>query len=458
MEPPSYRYFVKNVLLLGIPIALQSLLMSSLGFVDSLMISQLGTEEVAAAGIGARIFWVSIVLVWGLGSGMGILLAQYWGANDEKGLKRYLALGTGVTQGLAFFCFAVCVFTPTLLPSLFNPSETVLALASDYVQLLGIAVCLSGVGIAADTALRSIGQTRINLYVSILETALNITLNYILIFGHLGLPAMGLIGAGIGSVIARSIRLIVVLVIIYRYFPVLALRWKNVVEACERRMVSKFFTVTYPIMVGTVIWCAGLFTFNILLGRIGQTELATIAVITPLESIGLAFGHGLSTATGIMIGNSLGANQFKHSTQYSRWALKSSIVLGALLGGVLLVAQSAILSLYGALSDDVTQLMIMSLPIVALSIMLRTINITLIIGVLRSGGDSKFCMNMDFVCQWMWAVPVTAMGAIVFELPFTTVLLLMTSEEIIKVLPAAWRVYSDKWVNNLTENTERSAA
>ncbi len=394
----------------------------------------------------------------GIGLRYGILLAQYWGANDEQGLKRYLALGTGVTQGLAFFCFAVCVFTPTLLPSLFNPSETVLALASDYVQLLGIAVCLSGFGIAADTALRSIGQTRINLYVSILETALNITFNYILIFGHLGMPAMGLIGAGIGSVIARSIRLLVVLVIIYRYFPVLALRWQNVVEACERRMVSKFFTVTYPIMVGTVIWCAGLFTFNILLGRIGQAELATIAVITPLESIGLAFGHGLSTATGIMIGNSLGANQFKHSTQYSRWALKSSIVLGALLGGVLLVAQSAILSLYGALSDDVTQLMIMSFPIVALSIMLRTINITLIIGVLRSGGDSKFCMNMDFVCQWMWAVPVTAMGAIVFELPFTTVLLLMTSEEIIKVLPAAWRVYSDKWVNNLTENTERSAA
>lgn len=132
--------------------------------------------------------------------------------------------------------------------------------------------------------------------------------------------------------------------------------------------------------------------------------------------------------------------------------------MGALLSGILLVAQSALLSLYGALSNDVTQLMIMSFPVMALSIMLRTINITLIIGVLRSGGDSKFCMNMDFVCQWMWAVPVTAMGAIVFELPFTTVLLLMTSEEIIKVLPAAWRVYSDKWVNNLTENTERSAA
>ncbi|GAL26133.1 Na+ driven multidrug efflux pump [Vibrio variabilis] len=90
--------------------------------------------------------------------------------------------------------------------------------------------------------------------------------------------------------------------------------------------------------------------------------------------------------------------------------------------------------------------------------MLRTINITLIVGVLRSGGDSKFCMNMDFVCQWMWAVPITAMGAMVFDLPFPIVLLLMTSEEIVKVVPAVWRVYSDRWVNNLTENRESSAA
>ncbi|GAL17783.1 Na+ driven multidrug efflux pump [Vibrio maritimus] len=272
-------------------------------------------------------------------------------------------------------------------------------------------MCLSGLSIAADTALRSIGQTRTNLYVSILEVGLNVALNYILIFGYLGLPAMGLIGAGIGSVIARLIRLFLVLAIIYRYFPSLALRWKNVVEAFESSMVRKFFTITYPIMAGTVIWCAGIFTFNIILGRMGQTELATMAVITPLESIGLSIGLGLSNATAIIIGNSLGANQFEHSTQYSRWAFTSAIAMGALLGGSLLIAQDAILSLYGSLSDEVTQLMVNSFPVIALSIMLRTINITLIVGVLRSGGDSKFCMNMDFVCQWMWAVPITAMGA-----------------------------------------------
>lgn len=453
---PEQRFsdFIRRVLALGIPIALQSLLMSSLGFVDSLMISQLGTQEVAAAGIGARIFWVSIVFVWGLSSGMGILLAQYWGAQDETGLKKNLALGTSVTQLFAFIAFAICFFTPELLPGLFNPNAEVLALSTSYVQLLGIAMLFSGFGIAADTALRSIGQTRINLYLSIMEISLNVTLNYILIFGHFGAPALGLVGAGIGSVIARFVRLVAVIAIIYLKFPVLALRWLNVVNAFERTVLSKFFTITYPIVVGTFIWCAGIFTFHLILGRMGVTELATMAVITPLESIGLSVAHGLSSAAGIMIGNSLGASQFSLSSTYARWALKSSVILGASLGGILLILQTTILKFYGALSQEVIDLMIVSFPVVALSILMRTINITLIVGVLRSGGDSKFCMNMDFVCQWVWAIPITALGAIVFNWSFPVVLLMMVSEEIIKVVPACWRVFSDKWINNLTESKE----
>ncbi|MGX9521599.1 MATE family efflux transporter [Vibrio mediterranei] len=458
MQQQTFSEFIKRVLVLGVPIALQSLLMSSLGFVDSLMISQLGTQEVAAAGIGARIFWVSIVFIWGLSSGMGILLAQYWGAQDEHGLKNNLALGTIVTQIFAFLCFSICFFTPQLLPQLFNPSREVLTLSSQYIQLLGIATLLSGLAIAADTALRSIGQTHINLYLSIMEIGLNVTLNYVLIFGHFGAPELGLLGAGIGSVIARSIRLIAVITIIYYRYPVLAIRLEHISNAFKPVLVGKFFAITYPIVVGTFIWCAGIFTFHLILGRMGETELATMAVITPLESIGLSVAHGLSSAVGIMIGNSLGANQFGLSTIYACWAFKSAILLGAVLGALLLIMQTAILQLYGALSLDVIDLMTLSFPVVALSILMRSINITLIVGILRSGGDNKFCMNMDFVCQWVWAVPLTALGAIFFDWSFPVVLLMMTSEEIVKAFPATWRVFSHRWVNNLTDSEARPTA
>jgi Na+-driven multidrug efflux pump len=121
------------------------------------------------------------------------------------------------------------------------------------------------------------------------------------------------------------------------------------------------------------------------------------------------------------------------------------------LAGMLLVLQPLILTLYGELSEQVQALMVAAFPIMALSILFRTINITLIVGILRSGGDSKFCMNMDFVCQWLWAVPMTALGAMYFEWTFPIVLLMMVSEEVVKLLPAAWRVFGNRWVNNLTQ-------
>ncbi|MCJ2376930.1 MATE family efflux transporter [Vibrio sp. ZSDZ34] len=451
MEEQRFSAFLKRILLLGTPIALQSLLFSSLGFVDSLMISQLGNDQVAAAGIGSRVFWVASVFIWGMGSGMGILLAQYWGAKDSQGLKRNLALGTSVTQLFATFCFIVCFFFPALLPSWFDPSEPVQALSESYVRLLGIAILFAGVSISIDSALRSIGKTRINLYLSILEIGVNVILNYLLIFGHFGLPALGLIGAGIGSVIARTLRLVTAIIILYRGFPELAIRPQHFANAFNRVMLSKFLTVTYPIIVGSFIWCAGIFTFHIILGRMGDVELATMAVITPIESIALSIAHGISSAAAIMIGNALGANEFSKSEMYARWALRVSVIGGMILAGMLLVLQPLILTLYGELSEQVQALMVAAFPIMALSILFRTINITLIVGILRSGGDSKFCMNMDFVCQWLWAVPMTALGAMYFEWTFPIVLLMMVSEEMIKLLPAAWRVFGNRWVNNLTE-------
>ena len=451
MKQPTFQTFIKRVAVLGLPIALQSLLFSSLGFIDTLMISQLGTEEVAAAGIGARIFWVSIVFLWGLSSGMGILLAQYWGAEDNDGFKTNFALGTIVAQFFAFSCFVVCFFFPSLLPSLFNPSEATLLLSQQYVQLLGITLLFSGIALSVDTALRSIGQTKINLYFSIVEIGLNIIFNYVLIFGHFGAPQLGLLGAGIGTVMARGIRLTIALITIYVRYPILILNRLHFTLALKRELVAAFTRITYPIVIGTFIWCAGIFTFHLILGRMGETELATMAVITPLESLGLSAAHGLASAVAIMIGNALGANLFEVTRLYARWALLCAIALGTILGLTLFVMQTVILSLYGTLSADVITLMTLSFPVIALSILMRTINITLIVGVLRSGGDSKFCMNMDFVCQWLWAVPMTALGAIIFDWPFTIVLLMMVSEEMVKVFPAAWRVFGNKWANNLTE-------
>ncbi|MGR5145887.1 MATE family efflux transporter [Photobacterium alginatilyticum] len=455
MVEQSYSYYLRRLVVLGVPLMLQSLLFSSLGFIDNLMVSQLGTQEVAASGIGARVFWLASACIWGMGTGMGVLLAQYWGARDEEGLKRNFALGVAIATLASSLFLLVCGFFPTFIPGLFEPSAETMELAAGYVQLLGIAIFLAGPTITLDAALRSIGQTKINLYISLVEIGLNIVLNYVLIFGHLGAPALGLIGAGVGTVIARSIRVVILLVVIYRFYPVLAFGISHLISAFHQKIVKRYFEISLPIIAGSLIWSGGMFTYHLLLGRIGEVELATMAILTPLESFALSVAHGLSSATAILVGNSLGSGKFSLSRTYSTYVLKTSVAVGVALGGLLLLAEALIISLYTEVSSEVLELASRCFPVLALSILLRTVNITVIVGVLRAGGDAKFCMNMDIVCQWLWAIPVTAFAAIWLEWSLPLVLLMMTSEELVKLYPAMRRLASLRWVNNLTEDPEK---
>lgn len=448
MSEDNFTYFLKRALVLGLPLALQSLLFSSGGFIDNLMVSQLGTEEVAASGIGARVFWFTGIFIWGTGTGMGVLLAQYWGANDAEGLRRNFALGAIVASLASFLIFLFCWTAPEVVPSMFKVEGETAALATEYLQIISIALLVAGPSIAMDAALRALGKTQTTFYMSFIEIALNIVLSFILIFGHFGLPAMGLAGAGWGTVIARLFRVVLSLLVIIFYNKVLILGPADF--RFRKSTFQKYVNVTAPVIVGSLIWSGGIFTYQLIMGRIGENELAAMAIISPLEAITLCVASGLSGATAIIVGNALGANKLETSEKYARYALKTAVLTGLTASALILMAQSYILSLYTQVNDDVLVLVSLCFPVLAISALVRNINITLIVGVLRAGGDAKFCMNMDAVCQWVWAVPMTAIAAMWLELPLPYVFLMMTSEEIVKLYPTIRRVFGNKWVNNLT--------
>lgn len=455
MPERSFSFFVKRVAVLGVPLALQSLLFSSAGFLDSLMVSQLGTQEVAASSIGARVFWFVGIFVWGMGTGMGVLLAQYWGAQDEVGLRRNFALGATFATFASTTLFALCWFFPSVIPALFKVEGETALLATDYLQIISVGILLAGPTISMDSALRSLGKTKVTLKLSVIEIGLNIGLSFVLIFGYFGAPALGLMGAGYGTVAARVIRVLSSLVVIHVSSKVLILSAADF--KFTRSILAKYLNITAPIIAGSLMWSGGIFTYQLIMGRMGETELATMAIISSLEAISLCIASGLSGATAIVIGNALGANKLAISERYARYALHISMTVGLVCALALLSLKGTILPLYSQVSADVLDLAALCFPVLAISTVVRNINITLIIGVLRAGGDAKFCMNMDVICQWIWAIPMTALAAIWFELPLYYVFLLMTSEEIVKLYPTIRRVFGRQWVNNLTDKSEATA-
>lgn len=240
------------------------------------------------------------------------------------------------------------------------------------------------------------------------------------------------------------------LAVLYVKSPVLVLRTTDF--AFTRAILRKYLNITAPIIAGSLMWSGGIFTYQLIMGRMGETELATMAIISSLEAISLCNASGLSGATAIIIGNSLGANKLETSEKYARYAMQTAITVGLLCAVILLALKNTILSIYTNVSSEVITLASLCFPVLAISSIVRNINITLIVGVLRAGGDAKFCMNMDVVCQWLWAVPMTAMAAMWLELPLYYVFLMMTSEEIVKLYPTIKRVFGNKWVNNLTDS------
>lgn len=144
MVEDSFSFFLKRALVLGLPLALQSLLFSSGGFIDNLMVSQLGTQEVAASSIGARVFWFVGIFIWGMGTGMGVLLAQFWGAQDEEGLRRNFALGSTFSCGASLLLFLVCWFFPSLVPAMFNAQGETARLAEATYKLSVLPYCWPG--------------------------------------------------------------------------------------------------------------------------------------------------------------------------------------------------------------------------------------------------------------------------------------------------------------------------
>ncbi|MFD2177513.1 MATE family efflux transporter [Veronia pacifica] len=457
MAEKNFGFFIRRVLILGVPLILQQMLFSSLGIIDNIMVSQLGTSEVAAAGVGLRIFIYSMVIIWGFGLGVGILVAQFWGAKDRDGVKRYLAVGQLIALMLTSVIFVIAYFFPQAFTTLYNVTGDTKYVAETYIQYVSFAILLSAPVITLEAGIRSIGQTKLTLFLSLAEVALNILLNYMLIFGKLGAPEMGVAGSAIGTSLARAFRFIATLAIIYIWYPTLAFGPRHLKQALGVKVLRKYLSVTLPTMAGTVIWTVGLFVLNVIVGRMGEQQLAVSTVISSLESFALAAAGGTSGAVAILIGNALGAGHFSLSQAYARYAGWMALFTGLLVAAVIIASSPIIMPFYEQLTPEAQALTLACLPVLAFSMIFRVINVVLIVGVLRAGGDNTYCMYLDFFCQWVWAIPATLVAALWFQWALPWVFFMIASEEMVKLIPTLQRVRSGKWLNNLTKDETKAA-
>jgi putative MATE family efflux protein len=450
------KEFFGTLLKLWFPIALQQLIFSLLNLLSMMMIGQLGDTTVAAFGLAAQIGFLFQLLLFGISSGSAIFVAQFWGKRDVKNIRRVLGISLGLSLiGAAFFaCVALAI--PEFALGIYSTDRAVIALGSEYLRIIGFSYLAIAITTSYAVTLRSTGHVRLPVTISVISLGLGTALNYALIFGQLGLPALGIQGSAIGTVLARWLECAWLLAMIYTRSSVAAASAREMF-AFDMTFTRRMLKTILPVTINEILWSTGISTYNLIYGRISTEAVAAVSIAGTIENLAYVPFVGLANAAAVMIGNRIGADEEAKAFVYAKRFWRMVVLLAIGIGAIILLSADGILSFYKI--DAATRLFARNiLTIMALTLWLKASNMILIVGVLRAGGDARITALIDTVPLWLIGIPLAAVGAFVFGLPVYWVYLLTLSDEVVKGALAGWRMISKKWITNLARQHRQASA
>jgi len=437
-----------KLFLIAAPIALQNLVFSSINFADVFMIGKLGPANIAGAGIANQIYFLFCLTLFGINSGAAIFIAQFWGQGQHGSIHKSIGLALTLSQGAAllFFCFAF--FSPGRLIVLYSPDPEVISAGASYLKIVSTSYFVTAFSFSLSIALRAIARPFVSLYSSLLSLAVNVFFNYTLIFGHWGFPKLGLPGAAIATVIARTLEVGLLFLLIRRHhLPV----WAPLKEmlSFRRPFVIKVLAVSIPVMLNEIFWSVGITFYNVIYARMGTLAIASVQIENSIERIAFVFFVGIGAATATLVGHSIGEGYWKKTRIIAAKLARFSFLSGAFLGGVLVLAAPALIGLFD-ISSLVRENAVFLLRLYGFILPFRAYNVINVIGVFRGGGDTKYCLFVDLAALWLVGLPAAFTAGLILKLSLPVVFLCAGLEEIIKSFLVFYRHRSGKWIHSLS--------
>ena len=447
MLSASQKKFLGLLWTLALPIALQNLLTCSMGVIDILMVGQLHETAIAAVGIANQFVFMFIVIQYGIHSGVSIFTAQYWGKQDLSRIKHLS--GMGILAGLmvaAVFSFVALVL-PHRLMGLFSTDPEVIRLGVGYLGVVGVAFAFSAVSFSFMVNLRAMGYANVPMICSVVAVGLNIFLNYVLIFGKLGFPELGVTGAAIATTTAKITEALVMAGIIYGKRLPLAATFKEMFSF-DTAFLRRVATTCWPVFLNEFFWVTGISLYKLVYARLGTESIAAVNIVATLEEFLFIPFFGLFHGGAIMIGNSIGAGKEKTAYAYGQFLLIAQFLMAVAGGLLMILSRDMVLSFYNispGTYENAYYLMLVS----GILLWTKTTNFTNIVSVLRSGGDTRFGFFLDLTGVWCIGVPLAFFGAFYLGLPVYWVMALIAVEEFYKLGIGIPRFFSRKWIQNL---------
>lgn len=441
------RNFLRKALMIAFPVALQGMLNTVVNLVDTMMIGSLGETTIAAVGLANKVFFVFSLLIFGVVSGSGVLAAQYWGRRDVKHIRKVLGIALLMALGGALLFVIPGVVRPDLVMRIFTTSSNTIAIGASYLVIVALSYPFIAVTNTYVAMMRAVGQVKAPVVISCMAIMINIALNYIFIFGHFGAPVMGAPGAALATLTARIVECAATIGVVYKTRSPIACRIREMF-GYSRAFLRQFYQTTSPVIANEFIWGLGTTMYSLAYGRMGDQAVAAITITATIQDIVVVLFQGLSAATAVILGNEMGAGKLKRAEVYAKnfFLLQFMATLFAM--AVCYLIREPVISMY-RVSPEAARDISRCLIVFILFAPFKMFNYVNVVGVLRSGGDTRVCLFIDTSGVWLIGIPMAFIGGLWLQLPIYMVYAMVMLEEIYKALAGGIRYRQKKWLRNL---------
>lgn len=442
-EKGAFRQELRQI---AVPVTLQCLLQSSFSVVDQIMTGQLGSVSIAGIGLGGKFASIYSVAAAAVASVAGIMIAQYIGGKDDKeaGRSFYTNLAVSLVLGAVFT--ALSLLLPVQILGLYTRDAATVAKGAEYLRIYALSFLPMAVTSILSAYLRCVQAAKAPLYASIFASLANTGLNYILIFGKLGLPAMGVRGAAWASAIAQLLGCLATLALFFRLKR--GCDWRIPFEIRpDRAHTRQYLAVFLPMLACELLWSLGENVYASIYGHVGTQAFAAMTLTNPLQSLVIGALSGVAQAAGVMIGKRLGAGDKSSAYRDSKRLLYTGLLFSALLSVLVLLGSRYYVRIYRV--EDAVRQMTMGLLIVYAFIAPVKVQNMILGGILRSGGRTTLVLAIDLIGTWLFGVPLGLLAAFVLKKPIAGVYLLLSLEECVRLLLSLTALRRRKWMQKL---------
>lgn len=446
--------FRQTVFKIAFPVTLQSLLQSSFSVIDQVMIGQLGSGSIAGIGLGGKFASIYSVILGAVASAAGIMIAQYMGAEDEKAVRRSFFTNLALSMGLAAVFLTLCAAFPEVIMGIYTKDEGTKELAAEYLRIYALSFLPMAASTIVTTMLRCMEAASLPLFASVLALVMNTGLNYLLIFGKWFFPAMGVKGAALATVAAQILSCGMILLFFRGYArrrkakPALGGYRERRTDTTSGLFRKQYFGILCPMLVCEFLWSLGENVYAVVYGNLGTNACAAMTMTIPVQTLVIGALSGLSQASGIVIGKSLGGQNYGKAYTESKKLMKYGFIGSAVLSSLLLLTSSAYVKIYNVEPSvqEATRHILFAFAVVA---PVKVQNMILGGGIIRSGGKTKYIMWVDFIGTWMFGVPLALLSGFVWKLPIAWVYFILSLEECVRICITLVIFRKKSWMKTL---------